>query len=736
MISIFARLVSSRPHWVLAFWIVLALVSVPLAALAPARLVANSSTARDSEAQRATQIFETAFNQVPTDRTLLVTQSDLSPADPEFLRRYDALIEQIRLLEGVRTLTRFDQESPLQLSGQVEGRSVTATLIDTDLEHGEALIDRIRQFTTPAQTTNLSLYVTGATAITKDFLDRVENDAKRSELTALPLTGLVLIIAFGALVAAGVPLVIGVLSITTAMAMIFGLTHLIQVSSFAQSVITMLGLGAGVDYALLMVNRFREELARGLSPRRAAEVTTLTAGRSVAFSGLTVGIAMASLLVPDLAFARSMGMGGVLVIAITVLSSITAVPALLALLGHRINQPRLLRVQFSQNAGKFWGYWAQRVMVRPLPFALAITALLVVLASPTATMRLGYTGAFGLSSEVESRRGLDLIRGLELGGTLDAFEILIDLGEENAFDSEARSKWRDLEAELSQWPEVRMVISPFLAARGNGGTGGLGDLVSLTDRSISQDRRYLRLTVIPRQPIPAEEIPTWISQLRQTTQQYGFSRVLLGGAPVGSQEFTDALVGAMPLAIGLVFLATFVLLGIAFRSLLIPLKSILMNTLTVSAAYGVITQIFQHGTLASLFGVSADLGVVDSSLPLVLFAIIFGLSMDYEIFLLSRVQEGHLAGLDTRQAVQQALVQTGGIISSAAIIMIIVFLAFVQGDVTANKTIGMGLAVAVFLDATLVRLLLVPAVMVLAGRWNWWLPRSLDRLLPQVRLEH
>lgn len=733
--SALARLVSSRPRLVLAVWIVVALVSIPLAALAPGRLVANNSTARNSEAQLATHLFEAAFNQVPTDRTLVVTQSRLTPTDPAFLEVYDPLVDRMKALQGVRSLGRFDQDSPLQLSGQVEGLWVTATLIDTDLHRGDALILELRQLTQQAQTDSLKIYVTGATAVTKDFLERLEEDAKRSELTALPLTALVLVVAFGALVAAGVPLVIGLLSITTCMALIYGLTHLIPVSSFAQSVVTMLGLGAGVDYALLMVNRFREELARGLSPARAAEITTLTAGRSVAFSGLTVGIAMASLLVPDLAFARSMGVGGVMVVAITVLSSITAVPALLTLLGHRINQPRLFRVHFSQNAGQFWGYWAQRVMVRPLPFALIIVGLLVLLASPAAQMRLGYTGAAGLSPEVESRKGLELVKGLELGGTLDAFEILIDLGQPNAYDSDARSRWRQLEAELSRWPQVRLVISPFLAARGSGGTGGLGDLVSLTDRSISQDRRYLRLTVIPRQPVPPEDIKGWMDQLRQTTGQFGFERVLLGGAPVGSQEFTNALVGAIPLAIGLVFLATFILLGIAFRSLLIPLKSILMNTLTVAAAYGVITQIFQNGTLAPLLGIE-NLGVIDSSLPLILFAVIFGLSMDYEIFLLSRVQEGHLAGLDTPQAVKQALIQTGGVISSAAIIMIIVFLAFVQGGVTANKTVGLGLAVAVFLDATLVRLLLVPAVLVMAGRWNWWLPRSLDRLLPRVRLEH
>lgn len=731
-----ARLVSARPHWVLGIWVVLVLAAVPLAAWAPSRLVGNNSSTQNSEARKVTTLLEQSFNQIPVDRTLVVSLSATPPTDAAFLQSYRQLQARLKQLPGVQTLTPFDAESPLQLSGVTAEGYVTATILDTEIEAGNALIEAIRRETLLVASTGVQYFVTGATAVTKDFLYLIEADAKRSELTALPLIAVVLVVAFGALIAAGVPLVIGMLSITTSLALIWGLTHFIAVSTFAQSVVTMLGLGAGIDYALLMVNRFREELAKGLSPAKAAEVTTLTAGRSVAFSGLTVGIAMGSLLVPDLAFARSMGVGGVLVILVTVLSSITAVPALLTLLGDRVNQPRLFRVRFSSAAGSFWGFWALRVMRRPLWFALAITALLLLLASPTLGMKLGYTGAFGLSPGVESRRGLELVRSLELGGTLDAFEMVLDLGSQG-YNAQARRQLRTLDAQLAAWPEVRLVISPFLIARSpSGSAGGLGDLVSLTERSLSQDRRYLRITVIPSQAIPPAQIRDWMNRLRSTAQQAGFERVLLGGAPVGSQEFTDALVGAMPLAIGLVFLATFVLLGVAFRSLVIPIKSILMNTLTVGAAYGVITLIFQHGFMAGFFNAPTDMGVIDSSLPLIMFAVIFGLSMDYEIFLLSRVQEGHLAGLSTQEAVRQALQNTAGVISSAAIIMLIVFLAFVGGNVTANKTIGLGLAVAVFLDATLVRLLLVPAVLVLAGKWNWWLPKPLERILPKVRLEH
>lgn len=736
MFPFLAHLNATRSRWVLLAWFALSLGSLPLAALAPGRLGANTSAVRGSESQQVVRILNQAFGLESVDRIVVVSESALPPTDPRFLQAYSTLAEGLKKLDGVRTLTRFDAESPLKLWGKVNGQYVTATILETRLAKAEEVVGAIRREVRSVRLPQSQFYVTGSTAVTQDFLHRLEADATRSEVTALPLTGLVLVLAFGALVAAGIPLVVGVLSITLTLALVWGLTHLFPVASLARSVVTLLCLGAGIDYALLMVNRFREELAQGLSARDAAAITTRTAGRSVAFSGLTVGIAMGALLVPDLAFARSMGLGGVLAVAVTVLSSITLVPSLLALLGERVNSPKRLqfRLTASGRASAFWGRWGERVMERPWTFTALGGVFLLGLAWPAMSMRLGYTGAFGLSPEVESRKGLELVRPLELGGSLDAFEIILDLGQ-GGFDAEARNNWRKLDRALSHWPEVRLVVSPFLTVRRDQSGGGLGDLVSLTQRSISQDRRYLRLTVIPQEHVRPEAIRSWETRLREAAHQAGFQKVLLGGAPIGSQEFTDALVGAMPRAIGLVYVATFVLLGVMFRSLVIPLKSIVMNSLTVGAAYGVITLIFQKGFLASFLGVPQDVGVIDSSLPLILFAVIFGLSMDYEIFLLSRVQEGHLKGLDTRPAVKAALERTASVITSAALIMVIVFLAFVQGDVVANKTIGLGLAVAVILDASLVRLVLVPAVLVLAGQWNWWLPGWLKNWMPRVSLE-
>ena len=737
----FARLaafVVRHPVWVLGVWALVLLISIPVSSLVPERLIASATKIRGSEADLVSSLLEQDFGVLPVERTILVSQSKFPSTDPRFLEFYNPLIKKLERLEGVGQITRFDAPSLLKLQHTDSGNfTVTATILETRREKPEPVIDVIRQVVNSVKLQETAFFVTGSSAVTHDFIVHAESDTKQSELTALPLTGLVLVLAFGALVAAGVPLIVALVSITISLALLFPLTQVMLVSSFVQSVITLLGLGAGIDYALLMVNRFREELATSLTPPLAAANTIQTAGRSVIFSGLIVAIAMMALLVPDHTFVRSMGIGGILVIGLTVLASITAVPALLVLLGSRINSPRRFAWKFtsSSHINPFWGTWADRVMRRPWTSSLLVIGVLLVLSLPALNMRFAYTGAFGLTTNIESRRGLELIRPLELGGAIDTFELILDLGRNNAFDAATRVQIQTLEKALSNQPDVRLVVSPFLLARSNFQTGGLGDLAALSAVFLSKDRRYVHFSIIPKAPVHPSEIRAWEHRLQLEASQLGFQRVLVGGAPIGAQEFSDVLVGSFPLAITLVFAATFVLFAIMFRSVLIPLKAIAVNALTVSSAYGVITLVFQHGWLTGLFGVPVDTAAIDSTLPLLMFAVIFGLSMDYEIFLLVRIQEAHLSGLNTRASIRAGLERSAGVITSAALIMLIVFAAFIRGDVVANKAIGLGLAVAVLLDATLVRLVLVPAVMVLAGDWNWWFPASLKGFLPKIKLE-
>lgn len=727
-----ARFVTRFPLWVLGVWLVLVLVALPFARLAPGALSANPGEVKNSESARVTRILEHNFGERGDSAVLLVTRSAYLSDDPRFKTRYDGFVGQLRALSGVVRVTPFDAPGPVRT--QSIDRKVTLTVVQLSVDD-RATLARVRALAR-AQSGALRVSVTGGQPIAEDFTAFAEQDTKRSELAALPLTGLVLLAVFGALVATVLPLAVGVLSISVALAGVYGLTHFVPVSSFALPVVTMLGLGAGIDYALLMVNRFREELARHPAPE-AARRTVLTAGRSVAFSGLTVAIAMAALIIPPLAFVRSMGVGGVLAVLLTVLASVTALPALFTLLGARVNSPRVLRFTWSQNAGasRAWSAFARRVIRRPWLAVTLSSLFLLALSAPALTMRLGYAGAWGLTPGVESRDTLKAVEGLGAGGLLSAFEVVLDL-RERPYDARTRTDFRTVVRALEGVEGVKTVISPFVSSQGGARTGAsLGDLVAVTNRTVSPDRRFLRVTVLPERNLRAGEVDAFAENLRGVLRAGPFA-YLLGGAPIGGREFTHALVDATPLAISCVLLATFVLLAFAFRSLVIPLKSVLMNALTVGAAYGVVTLVVQHGVLASALGIPQDVGVLDSSLPLILFAVLFGLSMDYEIFLLSRVQEEHLRGTPNDEAVVRAVGHTGRIITSAALIMFIVFCAFVSGRVVANKSIGLGLAVAVLLDATLVRLVLVPGFLKIAGRWNWWLPRWLDRRLPRLGLEH
>lgn len=751
---------SNNPVFVILVWLIIFAVAVPVASRAGQRFDVTGGGVPNSEWAQVTRLLAQEFKQENVGESfILVSDSSLGLTNPEFLEPYATLIQKIKRLEGVTSVTRFDAANlPIKLFGQVKNRFVTVTQISA-LYGYPALLEWLRSFARAALPDNTSVgqknklpetqfFVTGSSAVNQDFARLTEADVRRGELTALPLTAIVLVFAFGALIAAGLPIIVGILSITVTLACIYVTTFIMPVSSFAQSVVTLFGLGAGIDYALLVVNRFRESLETNSDPKAAAFEATRSAGRSVVFSGLTVAIAMLGLLVPNLALVRSMGIAGLLTITVTVLVSITLLPAILALLGERINFPRSLH-RFSELArtGGFWGRWADRVMEHPVRWGLAATSFLLLLAAPALGMKLGYTGAFGLAPGVESRKGLELIRPLALAGSLDTFEVLLDLGKPNAFSTETRAKWRKLDASLSGWQDVQLVVSPFSLVRLNANTQNasssnpstvqaLNTASALTASSISASRRYLKMQLIPKQSIRTQDVGSWLERIRSEALAAGFSSVLIGGAPKSAFEITQAITGAIPLAVILVFVATFVVLAIAFGSILIPLKSIVLNSLSVAASYGVITLVFQNGFLASFFNAPSDVGAIDVTLPLVMFAVIFGLSMDYEIFLLTRVQEGHQAGLETREAVKIALERTAGVITSAALIMVIVFAGFIPGSVVVNKTIGLGLSVAVALDATVVRLILVPAFMVLAGKWNWWLPKWLRRVLPKIKLEH
>lgn len=739
----FARFVTQRPWLVLTVWALLAVLCALPASLAPARLTADPGSLAHSESGQVIELLANRFNERDSNTVLLVTQSTQPLSASQAAGRYDAFVAGLQQVKGVSRVLRYDAQNAVQARSADGTLALTVAQIPLFAQATPAL-EAVRQYVETQKTSDFDIRVTGGQAIAADFTKFAEGDTKRSELTALPLIALVLLFVFGALVASALPLVVGGLSITVAMAGLYLLTLFIPTSTFAQSIITLLSLGAGIDYALLMVNRFREELKKDGASAAAAYRTMLTAGRSVLFSGVTVAMAMAALLLPPIPFVRSLGIGGVLAVLFTVLASLTALPAMLALLGERVNWPRLSQTKVrprwkgfefgqSNRESALWTALARRVTARPVLAVALSTLVLVALALPARNMRTGYAGAWGLVEGVESRDALAAVRDLGAGGLLSQFEVILDLGDQT-YGPPNRAGFRQVVDQVQALQGVKAVISPFVSSAALA-SGNLNDLAALTRRSFSTDRRLLRFTVVPDGYLRADQIDPFENRLRAVLSASPFS-YQLGGAPVGEREFSKVITDALPKAIIAVFIGTFLLLMVAFRSIFIPLKSILMNSLTVLAAYGVVTLVVQEGYFASFLGLPDDVGVLDSSLPLLLFAVLFGLSMDYEIFLLSRVQEEHLRGHSNTESVVLAVGRTARIITSAAVIMFIVFVAFTFGRVVANKSIGLGLAVAVLLDATIVRLVLVPGLLQLAGKWNWWLPSWLEKRLPKLEIEH
>lgn len=727
-----ARLVTRHARLVLGIWALLLLLSLPLAIRAPGRLNPDPGSVTASESVHVASLLKDRFGERDTNTLLLVTESPLDQRRPDVQRAYAQFLTGLAQIPGIIKITRYDTIGIVR-SINANG-TLALTLAQIPAKEGALeTVLAVRQYTAGWKSSLMHVKVTGAQAVSADFAKLTETDSQRSELTALPLTALVLLIVFGALVAVGLPLAMSLLSIVITLGGLYGLTFLMPISSFAQSVVSILGLGAGIDYALLMVNRFREELLLDGRSQDAAFRTMQTAGRSVALSGLTMIIAMGALFIPPLNFVQSIGVGGVLVVLLSVLSSLTALPACFVVLGNRVDWPQLPRLAWSQNpaASAVWTSVARRVLARPWLATCAGTALLLILAAPTLQLRTGYAGAYGLTPGVESRDALKQVQTLGAGGLLSNFEVIFELGNIQ-YGPGQRSAFRAAVSRLRQLTGVQTVISPFIQ-KGDlaSDSAAIGSLATLNRRSVSTDHRLLHVTVLPDHYLRADQIDAFEARLRSAVQGAGWP-VLIGGTPVRGREFTSAITAATPLAIGVVFIATFVLMLIAFRSIVIPIKSILMNSLTVGAACGIVVQVVQNGVLAAPLGIPDDVGVLDGSLPLLLFSILFGLSMDYEIFLLSRVQEEHLRGASNDEAIVLAVGRTARIITSAAAIMVIVFSAFILGRVVTSKSLGLGLAVAVLLDATLVRLVLVPAVLKLAGRWNWWLPKWLARLFPDL----
>ncbi|WP_242454415.1 MMPL family transporter [Bailinhaonella thermotolerans] len=584
--------------------------------------------------------------------------------------------------------------------------------------------------------------VGGDVPLLDDLNAQTARDLTRAELISLPLLLILLVVVFGSLVAAATPLVVGVVSIAGAMALLRGLTMVTDVSVFAINVVTMLGLGLAIDYSLFVVSRFREELRAGADVEKAVVVTMRTAGRTVAFSGLTVATSLCGLLFFPQMFLRSIGVGGAAVVVVAMLTALLVLPALLAVLGHRVDALRVRRARRpgSRRRGHrhgrepegVWVRLGRSVMRQPVLYLAAVTVVLLGLAAPFLHVRFGGIDARVLPEHFESRKVAQSIEEDFTRNAMAPIDVVVML-EREFTGPPGKTPYPG-----APTPEV-MRTSPvgtedvgkylFRLRQLNGVTG-----VQVT--GVSEALGAVRLAVRYHTDPMSDATRELVTKIRGLYDEPGFRQVLVGGTTAAQLDLMASLTDTLPKTGLFVFLVTALLLFAAFGSLVLPLKAIVMNVLSLGASFGVIVWAFQDGNLADALGFTPT-GTIEATVTVLILAVVFGLSMDYELFLLSRVRAEWDRTRDNSVAVVRGLQHTGGIITSAALLLLVVIAAFSTAGITVVKLLGVGLFVAIVVDATLVRALLVPATMRLMGEANWWLPAPLRRLHDRIDLrEH
>lgn len=742
------HIISRYPRRVLAAWLILWLIALPLASRVGQVLTAEPGNIPGSVAAEVNRVINEDFtNQGRESVVVAMRGRDAEVLQAQYGKLKEALLE-LPVVDNIRDTDNF-RALPLTNDSGSEALALIEFTTNDRRETREAAL-AVKQAAEAAETAEVNFYVAGGAA-TKLELEQIgKRDATRAELYGLPLSLIVLVVVFGAVMAATLPLINALTSIVMSFAALFLLGYVLEFASFTQSIVTMLGMATGIDYALLIVNRFREELREGQTSADAAAVTVATAGKAVAFSGFTSMVGLAALWVPPLGFIRSIGTGIILVLLVGILVAVTALPAMLTLLGTRVNAFSFSKKPPGTRSRAFWQRRAETVMRHPKAWAVGGTLVLLLISMPMLNMRVSETGAVGLSQTTDTYQAQQVLQDIGLTGALSPYQLLIDFGQRGFYHP---SSVRDV-SEISRQLETREDIEAVFSATTAPGIPRLflyqyyarqdvaltSEIAPLARATVSDSGRYTLLQVYPatlniQAALALEaDIAATVRQIINEDDPGAFN-VSVGGAIIREREWADALYASMPVAILLVYAATFVLLSLAFRSFVVPLKAMFLNTLTVTGAFGLITLIFQEGIGAQLVGLSSGLGFVDTSVPLFVFAIVFGLSMDYEVFLVSRIYENHERGMSDEDAVVHAMTTTGSVISSAATIMVVVFAVFIFSEVILIKTLGLGLAAAVLLDATLVRFTVLPAVMTLAGKWTWWLPSRLRKFAERVNID-
>jgi RND superfamily putative drug exporter len=695
-----ARASAQHAKRVVAVWLLAALVaSVLIVLLLAGGLTTEQRMTNVPESYAAAHLLAKRLpDPNPVDETIVVRSERLTADDPRFRRFVNDVAQKATVAARTGVTHAFAAVS----------RDRHAALITLDMYDGERRIgDVVRVVEAANSREDFAVHITGEWSIGHDFLELSQTDLREGELRyGLPASLVVLLIVFGTLIAAAVPLMLGVTTIVVALGLASLVAATFELSIFAVNMLTAVGLSLGIDYSLFVLSRYREERAHGLARDAAIARAGATASRAVLFSGTVFVVALTGLLlVPD-NIMRSLAVGAITAGAVSVVAALTLLPAVLSLLGDRVNKLRVPVVGAAalspEREGRFWGRAARGVMRHPVASLVATVTLMLAAATPVVGLKTGWSSANTFPDRMESKQGLAALDRDFRGGLIAPVRVVV------VGDLQSRAVARAIE-------HLRRELSVSRLRKGDGIAEISTALPGVATEKRSTDTvRELR------------------HRVRDLFAGTG-ARVYVAGTTAEFVDWFDAMDRWLPRVIAFVLALSFVLLTVAFRSIVVALKSIVLNLLSVGAAYGLLVLVFVKGVGAGLLGVQQVDSLV-AWVPVLLFCVLFALSMDYHVFLLSRIRERYAQTGDNTEAVVHGIGTTARMITGAALIIITVFLGFAAGELVMFQQMGFGVGVALLLDATIVRSVLVPAAMKLLGRWNWWLPRWLE-WLPDVRIE-
>jgi RND superfamily putative drug exporter len=744
---------SYRFRWyVIAFWVAVFAISVAATPLLEDVLTGGFSDP-DAPAEQAGALIEEKFAQGPTTLAVIFRSETLQATSDEFqhleMQALDALTEaNIPNLASVQTYASTG--STLMISDDGHS-SVSVLSFSADLQTVQGEVGRIRQaLSSPA----LKTYVTGEPAVYADLTAHSFSDLRKVEVYGLPVALIALILVFGSLVAAALPVITGGLAVTVTLGAMYLIARLTSMSIFSMNVATLLGLAAAIDYALFIVWRFREELHRGASVKEAVVVTTARAGRSVFYSGAAVMVGVVGLVFFPSPGLRSLGIGGVLVVFLSVAASVTFMPAILAVLGHKVNAIPVIRLHAAHESRR-WKWWARVVLRRPWVSIIVALALIALVAFPALDMKTQMTTATALPTSAEARQGLEILESEFDWETLSPTLALLTWEGEEPIDMTRAANLFLYGQQLTSIDGVASVLSPFTVT-GMSDPGALAALwaqfeqllndpdgftipedgitldsgQTITGDELRQFKQLIKSTVAPGAVlyrVVAEEGLTnaqsneMVERLMESTPPEGYE-VHVAGESAFSHDFLKELNYWLPWVIAWIILSSLVVFALLLRSVVLPVLAVVVNLLTIAMSFGWLVILFQGDALEGVLRFTAT-GAIDAVNRVLMLCVLFGITMDYAVFMLTRMHERwHRTG-DNREAVSTGLVRSGRIIVSAALLVVVVTGAFAFTSIGTVKMLGSGIALAIIVDTLFVRLTLVPAVMVYLGKASWWWPR-------------